>query len=447
MLVLRFLFFALLPSLLFSDALPVDASTLSLAFGSFISGLLLTFTPCVLPMVPILSSIIVGQGEKTDTKKSFILSLSYVLGTAFTYTIMGALAGATGEQLQAYFQNVWAIGTMSVIFALMAFSMFGLFTIQLPSFIQTRLNDSSSGIKGGSIPMVFLLGVISALILGACVSPVLISFLGVAIAKADAFLGAIMMFAMALGMGVPLLVLGIGAGKFLPKAGMWMDHIKHIFGVLLLGVSIYLFSTLSLVSPLFLWGMYLITLALFLGVFDKSKSAGEKLLQSMGIVTLVWGILLLVGAAYGTHDIYKPLAKTSITYLQPNQTQKAYKSTFTNITDMEMLNKQLTKAKTEKKMVIIYFYTDVCPVCKHLKETTWKDAAVKDILAKRYNALSINMTDPSDEAINAIKKRFNIFGPPGFVFFDQEGDELKDDSFYGYQAPEVMLDTLELLAE
>ena len=447
MLVLRFLFFALLPSLLFSDALPVDESTLSLAFGSFISGLLLTFTPCVLPMVPILSSIIVGQGEKTDTKKSFMLSLSYVLGTAFTYTIMGALAGATGEQLQAYFQNVWAIGTMSVIFALMAFSMFGLFTIQLPSFIQTRLNDSSSGIKGGSIPMVFLLGVISALILGACVSPVLISFLGVAIAKADAFLGAIMMFAMALGMGVPLLVLGIGAGKFLPKAGMWMDHIKHIFGVLLLGVSIYLFSTLSLVSPLFLWGMYLITLALFLGVFDKSKSAGEKLLQSMGIVTLVWGILLLVGAAYGTHDIYKPLAKTSITYLQPNQTQKAYKSTFTNITDMEMLNKQLTKAKTEKKMVIIYFYTDVCPVCKHLKETTWKDAAVKDILAKRYNALSVNMTDPSDEAINTIKKRFNIFGPPGFVFFDQEGDELKDDSFYGYQAPEVMLDTLELLAE
>ncbi len=447
MLVLRFLFFALLPSLLFSDALPVDESTLSLAFGSFISGLLLTFTPCVLPMVPILSSIIVGQGEKTDTKKAFMLSLSYVLGTAFTYTVMGALAGATGEQLQAYFQNVWAIGTMSVIFALMAFSMFGLFTIQLPSFIQTRLNDSSSGIKGGSIPMVFLLGVISALILGACVSPVLISFLGVAIAKADAFLGAIMMFAMALGMGVPLLVLGIGAGKFLPKAGMWMDHIKHIFGVLLLGVSIYLFSTLSLVSPLFLWGIYLIILALFLGVFDKGESAGEKLIQSMGIVTLVWGILLLVGAAYGTHDIYKPLAKTSITYLQPNQTQKAYKSTFTNITDMEMLNRQLTKAKTEKKMVIIYFYTDVCPVCKHLKETTWKDAAVKDILAKRYSALSVNMTDPNDEAINAIKKRFNIFGPPGFVFFDQEGNELKDDSFYGYQAPEEMLDTLELLAE
>jgi thiol:disulfide interchange protein DsbD len=447
----KLLWLLLLTIPLFAATLTAEQGIFSLAIGSFVAGLLLTFTPCVLPMVPILSSIIVGQGKEISSQKSFMLSVSYVLGTTLTYTLMGALAGATGEQLQAYFQNVWAIGTMSLIFALMALSMFGLFTIQLPSFIQSHLNKSSSDIKGGSMPMVFVLGVVSALILGACVSPILISFLGVAIAKGDAVLGAIMMFAMALGMGVPLLILGFGAGKLLPKAGMWMDNIKYVFGVLLLGVSLYIFSTLSLISPLILWSVYLIGVAIFVGALDSVEKDDKigKLLKFGGIVSLVWGILLLVGAAYGGHDITKPLAKTSITYVQNQNTTatKTNKQTFFNISDIQILNAKLTEAKEAKKMVILYFYTDVCPVCKHLKETTWKDPAVKNLLSDKYVALSINMTDPKDKNINAIKTRFSIFGPPGFVFFNGEGEELKKDSFYGYQSPEDMFDILDLLAE
>lgn len=445
---LYLLFILFSTSLLYAEQTTVTEGMLSLAFGSFIAGLLLTFTPCVLPMVPILSSIIMGQGKDISTKKSLMLSLAYVLGTAVTYAIMGAIAGATGEQLQSYFQNVWAIGTMSLVFAVMALSMFGVFTIALPSFIQSRLNKSSQDMKGGSIPMVFLLGMVTALILGACVSPVLISFLGVAISKGDAILGAVMMFTMALGMGVPLLLLGLGAGRFLPKAGIWMDKIKYLFGALLLAVSIYLFSTLNLISPLILWGIYLIGLSVFVGAFDTAVDKLEKFFKILGILMFVWGILLLVGAANGNHDIYKPLAKAPVTYVQTqeaNQVQ-AQKKLFTDINNMQELDTLLAKARESEKAVIMYFNHDACPVCKRLKETTWKDATVKDILHEKYLALSINMTDRSDEDIQAIKKRFGIFGPPGFVFFDTEGDELDEDSFYGYQAPAEMLDILDLIA-
>ena len=435
-------------SLLYAEQATASQGMLSLAFGSFVAGLLLTFTPCVLPMVPILSSIIIGQGKDVSTKKSFMLSLAYVLGTALTYAIMGALAGATGEQLQSYFQNIWAIGSMSLIFALMALSMFGIFTIALPSFIQSKLNKSSAAMKGGSVSMVFILGMVTALILGACVSPVLISFLGVAISKGDALLGAVMMFTMALGMGIPLLLLGVGAGKFLPKAGIWMDQIKYLFGALLLAVSIYLFSILDIVSPLILWGVYLLGLSLFIGAFDTAVEKFEKFLKLVGIIMFVWGILLLVGAAQGNKNIYKPLAHAPITYIQNPQNNQlsTHKELFKNVSNMQELDSLLDKAKKNQKAVIIYFNHDACPVCKQLKETTWKDTSVKDILQKKYIALSVNMTDKSDEDIQAVKKRFGIFGPPGFVFFDAEGDELEDDSFYGYQAPAEMIDILDLIA-
>jgi len=435
-------------SLLFAASVEPTQGTVGLMVGSFVAGLLLTFTPCVLPMVPILSSIIVGQGENISIHKSVMLSLSYVFGTAVTYAIMGILAGATGEQLQSYFQNVWALGGMSLIFVFMALSMFGLFTIQLPSFIQSRLNASSSGIKGGSLPMVFVLGMISALILGACVSPVLISFLGVAISKSDAVLGGLMMFSMAMGMGVPLILLGFGAGKFLPKAGMWMNNIKYLFGVLLLGVAIHLFESLSLVSPLILWGVYLIGIGIFLGALDcvESKDKLAKLAKASGFVMLVWGTLLLVGAAYDVHSLLKPLTKTSMTYMQSKTVAKSNK-VFINIHNMQELNAKLLEAKDEELNVIIYFYRSTCPVCKHLDETTWKDAAVKNILSQKYMALKVNMTDKSDEEINEIKKHFNIFGPPGFVFFNTQGKELKDETFYGYEEPEEMFDTLDLMLE
>ena len=449
-----FLIFTLLSTWLFAGDM-VGQSTLTIMLGAFVSGILLTFTPCVLPMVPIVSSIIAGQGEEVTKTKAVILATSYVLGTAATYALMGALAGATGDQLQSYFQNVWAIGAITIVFILMAFSMFGLFTIQLPSFIQSRLNAESQGIKGGNIGMVFLLGMISALILGACVSPVLISFLSVAISTSDAALGALTMFALALGMGVPLILLGFGAGYLIPKAGMWMDKVKYFFGVLLLGVAIEIFSTLELVNTLFLWGTYAVGIAVYLGATQalSSESNGlAKLQKAAATMLLIWGTVLMVGAGYGEHDIWHPLPKTtSVTYVQngdadvkPTLTREMPFDQITNITAFEEARNKTIK---EGKAMILFFHHDKCPVCKRLKETTFKNPRVQEKLRDDYVALGINMTDKSDKGIEALKKKFQVFGPPGFVFLDSDGEVLEDEKFYGYNAAPEFYDILDLIAE
>ncbi len=444
-------FFLLLSTtLLFSatqGAPSAEQGILSLALGSFAAGLLLTFTPCVLPMVPILSSIIVGQGKDISKIKAFYLSLAYVLGTALTYTIMGAIAGATGEHLQAYFQNVWAIGIISLIFVAMALSMFGLYQIQLPSFIQSRLNASSQDIKGGSAPMVFLLGMISALILGACVSPILISFLGIAISKADPVLGAVTMFFMALGMGVPLLLLGLGAGHLLPKAGEWMDMVKYTFGVLLLATAIYIFNELDIVPPLLLWGIFFIVLSIYLGALKslpENVSSWYTLLKGLGVVLLVWGTLLLIGAAYGQRDILKPLPKFSGQNTAVISEGNYVPFSLVNTMNELELKKEL--ALKEGKFLVIYFYKDTCPVCKKLKATTFQDEKVRAELKKDYIAVRVNITDSADKESQVIQKRYNVFGSPAFVFFDKSGKELHDSMFYGYEEPEEFYDTLDLIA-
>ena len=436
-------------TLLVADDLQAQ-STIAIMLGAFVSGVLLTFTPCVLPMVPIVSSIIAGQGKDVTKAKAVMLAVAYVLGTAVTYAIMGALAGATGEQLQSYFQNVWAIGAMTLIFILMALSMFGLFIIQLPSFIQSKVNSESQSIKGGSLIPVFLLGMISALILGACVSPVLISFLSVAISTSDATLGALTMFALALGMGVPLVLLGFGAGYLVPKAGMWMDKVKYFFGVLLLGVAIEIFSTLELVNTLLLWGVYAVGIAIYLGATQRLsfKSSGwEKLQKVVAIVMLIWGTILMVGAGYGEEDIWHPLPKTMVNVAGDSKIRLSDTMPFEEIPDIATYDTKRRQAINEGKILIIFFHTDTCPVCKHLKNTTFKDRKVQQLLKNKYIAVSVNMTDRSDDKIAALKKKFQIFGPPTFVFVDTDGEYLEDEKFSGYQEPDEFYDTLDLISE
>jgi thiol:disulfide interchange protein DsbD len=423
-----------------------EEGMLSLALGSFAAGLLLTFTPCVLPMVPILSSIIVGQGKEISKAKAFYLSAAYVLGTAVTYTIMGAIAGATGEQLQAYFQNVWAIGTISLIFVAMALSMFGLYQIQLPSFIRSRLNAGSQNIKGGSGPMVFLLGMISALILGACVSPILISFLGIAISKADPVLGAVTMFFMALGMGVPLLLLGLGAGHLLPKAGEWMDKVKYTFGVLLLATAVYIFNELDILPPLLLWGILFIVVSIYLGALqplEPNVSGWYKLFKGVGVVILVWGMLLLIGAAYGQRDILKPLPK--LTVQNSAVISEENYVPFALINTLDDLDTKKEQAVKEGKFLVIYFYKDTCPVCRKLKATTFQDKKVRDALKQDYIAVRVNITDSANIESQALQQEYNVFGSPAFVFFDKDGKELRAEMFYGYQGPEEFYDTLDMI--
>lgn len=443
----------LLGFLLFSNLLfggdATAQSTVSIILGAFFAGILLTFTPCVLPMVPIVSSIIAGQGEDVTKTKAVMLATSYVLGTAVTYAIMGALAGATGEQLQAYFQNVWAIGAITIVFILMALSMFGLFTIQLPSFIQSKLNEESQGIKGGNMGMVFVLGMISALILGACVSPVLISFLSVAISTSDATLGALTMFFLALGMGVPLILLGFGAGYLIPKAGMWMDKVKYFFGVLLLGVAIEIFSSLELVNTLFLWGVYAVGISIYLGAtqaLSTQCNGWHTLQKAFATVLLIWGTILLVGAGYGQRDIYHPLPKMNVTVGEA-KVQLSGALPFEEIANITAYDIKRRQAMDENKTMIIFFHTDTCPVCKHLRDTTFKDQSVQEKLKNDYVAVAVNITNTSDKKIVELKQMFNIFGPPGFVFIGSDGKEKKDDKFYGYQEPEEFFDTIDLIAE
>ncbi len=431
-----------------------EESLTGLIAGAFVAGLFLTFTPCVLPMMPILSSIIIGQGEHLSKMRALLLSFAYVLGTAVTYAAMGALAGATGEQLQSYFQNVWAIGFVSLLFALMALSMFGLFTIQLPSFLQSRLTTTSQKIKGGSLGMVFVMGLISALVIGACVSPILIAFLGVAMQQADAVLGAVTMFFMALGMGVPLLLLGVGLGTFVPKAGVWMNLVKNIFGVLLLAVAIYFFNSLELLPPLLVWGIFLIILSIYLGATEPLPEAAggwQKFAKGVGVVLLLWGAIMLIGAAEGAQDLQKPLVAPAETTVADRATEASEAERreipFTEVHSLAEFEAMRRKAVEEGKMMIAYFSHDLCGSCKKYKAITFKDPAVRKILKREYLPVHVNMTEKSDTAVQDIRKKYKVFGPPTFIFFDRDGKEVEGNRIYGYQTPEEFLDMLEMMAE
>lgn len=411
------------------------------AFGI---GLLLTFTPCVLPMIPILSGVIVRSGDQTLGKlQGGLLSYSYVLGTAITYTAAGVLAGASGDQLQAYFQNPWAIGTFAVILAFLALSMFGLYELQMPSFIQSRLHYHTHKIKGGSYIGAFVLGLVSALIIGACVSPVLMSALGVAISTKDPVLGGAIMFSMAHGMGVVLILVGVGAGFLLPKAGAWMDRVKYVFGVMLIGVAIFLLGYLPEVPVLLLWSVLLIVTAVYLGAtqtLPPDASGWRTLWKGFGTFLLLWGVLSLFGGLLGERDILKPLPLdrlASITAGGPAVAAPAGEKMFQSHTELRGIENELARAKREGKPVILDFYASWCTDCVRMEKTTFNDARVRAAM-QRFVLLKADVTD-NNEASLAIKKRFGVFGPPAMVFYAENGEEKQDLRFYGYRNAEEFL--------
>ena len=437
---------------------PARGGTVSPAIllGAFLAGLLLTFTPCVLPMLPILFGVIAGQGEggspntgattgpSMNMRRGGILALAYILGTMLTYSAIGALAGATGEQLQAYFQNVWAIGFFAVVLVVMALSMFGFFQIQTPSFIQSLWHNKTRGVGGALLP-VFVLGAISALIVGACVSPVLISVLGLAMSAGDPWLGAWMMTALALGMGIPLMALGLGAGHLLPKAGKWMQTVNHIFGVMLIGVAIYLLGTLPEVPVLLLWGAFFIILGGYLGAITLSpaSSGGGRFVKggfvkSIGIVLLIWGAAALVGGFFGERNLFRPLPVGLFSGAgggdYGGQSGEARASSFfTRVGTLDELERQFARAAAENKLVMVEYYADWCTDCRRMEQTTFRDSGVRETLRNHFVSLQIDVTDPRDENGKALKKRFGVFGPPAVLLFDRTGVELKDKHFYGYR--------------
>lgn len=435
---------------------PVDRDTTTAATGGFLlavlgafaTGLLLTFTPCVLPMIPIVSGIIVGQADKEITKlRGGALSATYVLGTAVTYTAIGAVAGATGDQLQAYFQNAWAIALLATVFVAMALSMFGLYELRMPSFIQSRVHARVQGLRGGTLTGVFLLGLASALIVGACVSPLLISVLSAAIVSKDPLLGAAIMFTMALGMGVILIAVGLGASVLLPKAGAWMERVKQVFGVLLLAVAIYLLGFIPQVPVLLLWGAFFIVVAVYLGATQTLPSAANGwryLWKGVGTFLLIWGILALIGGFTGSRDLLRPLPATLSTLGLNPVTGSATvpmesPQLFVRISTVKALDEHLDAARRAGRPVLIDYYADWCTDCLRMESTTFADPRVRQALSDHFVLVQLDVTDAFSPETAALKQRFGVYGPPATLFLSASGEERRELRFYGYRSADVFL--------
>jgi thioredoxin:protein disulfide reductase len=395
-------------------------SLLKILFAFFGLGLLLAFTPCVFPMIPILSSIIVGEGENITTHRAFILSLTYVLAMSVTYTAAGVLTGLLGENLQAAFQNPWIIGSFSALFVVLALSMFGLFELQIPHFLQHHLHKISHQQQGGTLIGAALMGLISGVVVGPCLAPPLAGALIFIGQQGDPILGGAALFAMSLGMGLPLVAIGTSEGSLLPRAGNWMNTIKSVFGILMLGLAIWMLERIipGWVS-LVLWGSLLIVTAIYLGALNAlnvDANGWTKLWKGIGLIFLIYGGLLIVGGANGNHNLWQPLNFASSN--NPSVTKNASLD-FKQVNNLSELQQAL--ASTEKP-IMLDFYADWCVDCKKMEVTTFVDNKVKTATAD-WQLLQIDVTDNTAEH-QALLKELKVFGPPTLLFFDTADKEL-----------------------
>jgi thiol:disulfide interchange protein DsbD len=384
-----------------------------LSFFGF--GLLLSLTPCVFPMIPILSGIIIGQKGDITTRKALIMSIVFVLSMSVTYSIAGVLAGYFGENLQILFQTPWILATFSLIFVALSFSMFGYFDIQLPQGLQNKITSISNNQEGGHLISVAIMGFLSALIVGPCVAPPLAGALIYIGQTGDALLGGMSLFVMSLGMGAPLLAVGAGVSK-LPKAGGWMENIKYIFGILMLAVAIYLLD--RIISPftsLILWALLLTVAPIAMGVLNTQtgdSTPWQRIFKALGLIILGYGLLIWVLIARGGGDMLAPLSGWGAA--QNTQAPQAHVQ-FTKIKSLDDLDKILIKAQQNNQIVMLDFYADWCISCKELERFVFANGAVVE---KMKNTLAlqadVTLNDATDKALMA---KFNIVGPPGILFF------------------------------
>lgn len=416
------------------------AVTLLTFFGL---GLLLAFTPCVLPMMPILSSLIIGQGSQLSAGRGFALSLAYVAAMAVTYTIAGVLAGLFGANLQAMFQNPWVLSAFAAIFVALALAMFGLYDLQIPSSWQTRLSTLSNRQRGGTYVGAGVMGLLSALIVGPCVAAPLAGALIYIGQTGDAWLGGAALFSMSLGMGIPLLAIGATAGRWLPRAGSWMGKVKAVFGVLLLGLAIWMLErVLPEQLTMALWAALLIVTAVHLGAVDRlvpEASGWSKVWKGTGLLLLIYGGLLLVGAASGGKDILQPLR--GVVFGAPPAAGSSgadSELSFRPVKGVAGLEAALAQASAEGRPVMLDFYAQWCVSCKELERKTLTDPGVRAVLA-RATLLRADVTgnDPADAAL---LKHFGLFGPPAILFFDTDGRERADYRLIGFVEADVFRD-------
>ena len=389
----------------------------------FLGGLLLAFTPCVLPMVPILSGLIVGTGHRVTTMRAFLLSLTYVLGMAVTYTATGVACAAAGKQVQAIFQQPWIIMLFAALFVAMAFAMFGLFTVQMPSFVQSRLAQVSNRQRSGSFLGVGVMGMLSALIVTTCVGPVLVAALIVIGQTGDMFRGGAALFAMSLGMGAPLLVVGSSAGRWLPRAGAWMDGVKRLFGVLMLAMAAWMLSRIVPArATLLLFAIPSLAAAVVCWDFAGQRArTGLWLARSGAVLAALYGVVLLIGAARGAEDPLQPLASAS---------SRADALDFHPVASVADLRVQVQAAAAAHQAVLLDIDADWCTSCKEMQRYTFTDPQVRRALQSvRLLRANVTANSPEDQAL---LHEFRIFGPPTIALYDANGREQQAFRVVGY---------------
>ena len=405
----------------------------SLIFLSFFGfGLLLSFTPCVLPMIPVLSGIILGQGKKLSTHKSFLLSLSYILSMATTYAIVGAVVALMGSNLQLVMQSPWAIGSLSIIFILLALSMFEFYDLRLPNAWQTKLSKLSHSKAGGYYLGAAIMGCLSTLILSPCVTAPLIGALGYIANTGDVARGSLALFFMGLGMGTPLLLIGTSAGEWVPKTGEWMHTIKAFFGLLLLAVAIQLLSRiLPPVLTMGLWASLLIFTGIYSGALAHARSNQDKFRQGVGIITLIYGILILIGASQGSRNPLQPLVQQT--------SAAAATEAHPPLNTVSAVKQALLQAKG--RVVLVDFYADWCESCKQIEATMLKDPDVRQAL-KNMVVVKVDVTQNNSET-HALLKDFAVVAPPTFVFYNSKGEELNQLRLVGEVSAKTLMKTLD----
>jgi thiol:disulfide interchange protein DsbD len=403
-------------------------------------GLLLALTPCVFPMIPILSGIIVGAGRNghgVSHARGFALSLAYVLGMASTYAAVGVAAGLSGTLFSAALQNQWVLGTFALVFVILSFSMFGFYEIQLPSFLQSKVSEEAAQIKGGSLPGVAVMGALSALIVGPCVAAPLAGALLYIGQTGDALLGGLALFSLALGMGVPLLALGLSAGTLLPKSGPWMEAVKKAFGFILLATALWLLSPfIPVAAQLFGWALLLVIPAILLRAIDPlpaQAKTGQRVWKAIGVILLLSGAAMLVGAFSGASDPLQPLSGLR----GASQAGASHTLPFERIRSLAELDARL---KTANKPVMLDFYADWCVSCKEMERFTFADPRVQQALSG-WTLLQADVTANNDDD-KALLARFDLFGPPGILFFDQHGQAREGVRIVGFQSAADFLATL-----
>ena len=405
--------------------------SLALTLLSFLgAGLLLAFTPCVLPMVPILSGIIVGQQQPVSAARGFALSSAYVVAMAMTYALAGVAAGLLGHTLQAAFQQPAVLIAFSALFVALSLSMFGFYQLQLPNALQSRLDSISRAQRGGSYLGVGVMGALSALIVGPCVAPPLAGALAYISHTGSALVGGSALFALGIGMGLPLIALGTSAGDLLPRVGAWMENIKRLFGVVFLGVAV-MFMSRILPGPvtLALWALLLIGSAVYLGALDRPHeraSGWQRFNQSLGLAGLVYGVSLMIGAAAGGDDPLQPLAPlVGARSTNPINTP----ASFVKVGSLAAVQQEISRAHSVGQPVMLDFYADWCIECKHLEKQTFAHAEV----APRLSGIRLLRADVTAGSADdkALLEHYGLYGPPAVLFF-AAGEEMRNNRVTGF---------------